>query len=1138
MKKYTNFKISLTAILIISLSALVHGQQNCMKIGMNNWFYAYWSPDFPFANDFHKSTFGTSDVSNLGSYDSGLKQYVPMDSSGYPLQIPFDPLQDNPDRGPQNFYKIILGQGTNQRHLPNGPSPASEYVVLYDGDGTLYFDEAVSAKGAPTIYTDAQGKVTGGRYALQWNNASGSGWGKLFITRSVLGNHIRNIRILMPGTESTYKTDFADPVYKSAMSPFYLNRFMDWGHTNFSTMVKWSDRKKMHQEDWSQGTGMPYEAMIKFSNSIKKHAWVCVPHLANDDFIENMAKLWHDSLDSDLKVFVEFSNEIWNDGFGQAQYLKGLGPNYGNAEIAAKMINTWKIWRRVWGRDSLRVNRLIATQAAQKAWLDRWVSEMKPGDFDYIATSWYHGIAANTPTQSYNLSVNDWRSTQSVWHREFAKIAKQFNAKLCCYEGGGSVIEGNNPNGRTFEQSPQYQLMEQEVIDTLNKIGYDFINHYTFIGARGDNGSFGILDHSYEPVANNNKYTIIKNNSLPCYVVTVTSDTLSSGLAIAFDGANDRIEFNSIAKPSGFSDDFTYEFWTKPDFIAENQIIFSATNTTSGFSMNLRINFQNLLHFEIPGTVSLFTTTPLNSNEWQHIVVSKFGSDYRLYVNGVERAYTNVPSSGSFGFNTFTIGAKTSNGITFNENYSGQIDEFKYWNTAISSVSTIRDWMCKKTTGLHPNYANLSAYARFDVVSTNVVANRVGAATGRLVNFTNPEKPAQAPSGAPIGDESVFIYNASSLSFVHPQGDRFNVIGNLAPQLSDGIHLYISNRTPSGINIPAGFTSYSGLRYFGAFFTNSATTYDFKYTYAGNPTATAPNSGMRLLRREDNSIKKWQNGVSSEEVNTSSLKIECREKYRAEYLLAFRNAVGGPRKTRVGNAVSLPNGRSINVPVYLDNNFTITTWFKGTGRIFNITNESSGAGQFNAISNYFGIGGSLAHTANEIGGGWGKVPDVSSTNWNSNEGCPSGDCPDIYPNDWNHLAVVINKSNKTINSYLNGVLHTTGTLNRFAFEAVFNNVQIGGGSTTGSPDGPFVGEIDEFAVFNTTLNPTEIRDYMCKVMDKNHPKYCGNLVAYFNFDEDGSKSSFENPFGTGDGLVNAGTVSMVRSGAKAGDVSN
>ncbi len=54
-----------------------------------------------------------------------------------------------------------------------------------------------------------------------------------------------------------------------------------------------------------------------------------MPHLADDAFVREMAVLLRDTLDPSLVARVEFSNEVWNDGFGQAKFAMERG----NAEV-------------------------------------------------------------------------------------------------------------------------------------------------------------------------------------------------------------------------------------------------------------------------------------------------------------------------------------------------------------------------------------------------------------------------------------------------------------------------------------------------------------------------------------------------------------------------------------------------------------------------------------------------------------------------------------------------------------------------------------------------------------------------------------------------------------------------------------
>ena len=55
-----------------------------------------------------------------------------------------------------------------------------------------------------------------------------------------------------------------------------------------------------------------------------------MPHLANDEYVRNLAQLIYRQLDPGLRVWVEYSNEVWNGIFTQFHYARDvLAPQYG-----------------------------------------------------------------------------------------------------------------------------------------------------------------------------------------------------------------------------------------------------------------------------------------------------------------------------------------------------------------------------------------------------------------------------------------------------------------------------------------------------------------------------------------------------------------------------------------------------------------------------------------------------------------------------------------------------------------------------------------------------------------------------------------------------------------------------------------
>ena len=77
----------------------------------------------------------------------------------------------------------------------------------------------------------------------------------------------------------------------------------------------WNSRSTPATFHWGGYNGVPYEAQIQLSNELKEDLWINVPHLADDDYVRNLAQLVQQRLTPGLRVWVEYSNEVWNGTF-------------------------------------------------------------------------------------------------------------------------------------------------------------------------------------------------------------------------------------------------------------------------------------------------------------------------------------------------------------------------------------------------------------------------------------------------------------------------------------------------------------------------------------------------------------------------------------------------------------------------------------------------------------------------------------------------------------------------------------------------------------------------------------------------------------------------------------------------------
>ncbi|NLF40099.1 hypothetical protein GX586_11675, partial [bacterium] len=150
-------------------------------------------------------------------------------------------------------------------------------------------------------------------------------------------NGVRNVRLWRPGCHAG--TNMFTSAFMAHLKRYSVLRFMDWLATNWNKDEKWSDRLLPHQHaggmnkpgyGW-QGRGTALELAIQMCNEAQKDIWVCLPVRADDNYITNFALVLRDGangypgLDTNLIIYVEYSNENWNGGFGQ------FGDNYSAA---------------------------------------------------------------------------------------------------------------------------------------------------------------------------------------------------------------------------------------------------------------------------------------------------------------------------------------------------------------------------------------------------------------------------------------------------------------------------------------------------------------------------------------------------------------------------------------------------------------------------------------------------------------------------------------------------------------------------------------------------------------------------------------------------------------------------------------
>ena len=221
-------------------------------------------------------------------------------------------------------------------------------------------------------------------------------------------------------------------------------------------------------------------------------------------------------------------------------------------------------------------------------------------------------------------------------------------------------------------------------------------------------------------------------------------------------------------------------------------------------------------------------------------------SDMDLFINGVNvggffDGSSSLPMSSNSPGDVSKIGYWSSNGNSYL--FKGYIDELRVWNRSLPE-SEIRTTMCKRLTG---NEIDLIGYWTFDETSGNTVIDK----SSNHFDGTLIGNPNRVFSGAPIGDESVFLYpsnwSATSISLIDgPTSIEASGFTNNPP----GAHIYKVASIPSQTG---GLTSNEiKSPYYGIFTALVSGSSNFNVSHKVNNL-----SSCNIKGRTDNSVSNW-----------------------------------------------------------------------------------------------------------------------------------------------------------------------------------------------------------------------------------------------------------------------------------------
>jgi hypothetical protein len=499
-------------IAIIGLSA--HAQIN-KPIGINISAVNDYSTELTFTDAFKQCRkWISSNAAGGGAWNTQIN--IPLNANGYPLEIPF-----NDGTNPPQLVKTLMLWDIG------AAVPKGLYRLIVNGNGQVRLSNGASGTFACPV--DTLVNVTG-QVILE-------------ITLSVLSNPINNIKFIYPDYVNHYQTQTFTNEFLSFLDDFQVIRFMDFTHTNGSPIVNWSDRTSPSFYSQANIGGAAWEYVIELANTTQKDVWINVPHKANDNYIQQLASMLQSNLNPNIKIYLEYSNEVWNAAFSQhsdcagfAQSLGYTGQTWERAwkYTAKRSADVFKIFEDVFSNDQ-RLVKIIPSQAVNSWLTNQLVTFFNDPLYNpsgvkanAIAIAPYFGygvadnIVANNQVNTINVQQIIQELKNSMSHAfqtmlDNKTIATTHNLQLLCYEGGQHLVAtGNNMNDNALTQKLIATNHDAELQDLYcdyfdywySNIGELFC-HFSSHGTYSKFGSWGVKENFQD--VDNPKYLALQN---------------------------------------------------------------------------------------------------------------------------------------------------------------------------------------------------------------------------------------------------------------------------------------------------------------------------------------------------------------------------------------------------------------------------------------------------------------------------------------------------------------------------------------------------------------------------------------------------------------------------------------------------
>ncbi|MFT4539659.1 MAG: hypothetical protein ACI841_002754 [Planctomycetota bacterium] len=489
---------------LLTLSTIVESPRS---LGINLEALEYYSSLFAFNNVFHQASRWIPQDKTGMTWNTG--EELDLDDQGWVRSM-----------GSDQAAAVLIARDLQ------GHYPAGRWTLEYEGKGKLEarLDGRMSKQRAGRATLEVKPTSAGIHLVLLETDAS---------------DPVRDIRLYAPGRSS--ESPLFDPRALELLEPFRALRFMDWQRTNDSEVQHWEQRSRADDAVQTNVTGVALEHMLALSNRLQSDAWFCMPHLATDDYVRSFAIAVRDGLDPQRRVYLEYSNEVWNSMFDQSRWAQKRGLELELAKdpfqaqlrfYSQRSVEVFSIWSEVFSDEPARLMRVLAGPAVNSwagrqllDWNDAWIH----ADAYSIAPYFGHSqgrpqtadaVAGLTPDELLNrLEQEMHKSLHAVV--EHALLARERGLEMIAYEGGQHMVgQGpavdNEALTKLFQDSNRHERMGalyRRSLDLWRQNGGGLYFAWNAVGRWSKWGSWGSMEYMDQTAGEAPKYEALRDFS-------------------------------------------------------------------------------------------------------------------------------------------------------------------------------------------------------------------------------------------------------------------------------------------------------------------------------------------------------------------------------------------------------------------------------------------------------------------------------------------------------------------------------------------------------------------------------------------------------------------------------------------------